>query len=91
MNRQQGRGARRDQYSAFDGTSLTNHLRRRGIHRALIVGLGQNFCVRTAALDAIAAGFETHVRLSTTRSITLRGGQDAVDALRGAGVIVEEN
>ncbi|WP_424373880.1 isochorismatase family protein [Methylocystis silviterrae] len=61
------------------------------MHRVLIVGLAQNFCVRETALDAIAAGFETLVRLSATHSITLRGGQDAVDALRGAGVIVEEN
>ena len=42
----------KDQYSAFDGTGLTDELRRRGIRRVIISGLAFDVCVRASALDA---------------------------------------
>ena len=86
-----GEAPERDQHSAFDSTGLADHLRRLGARRLLIVGLAQDVCVRATALDAVAGGFETHVRLSGTRPITSKGGRDAVEELRRAGVVIEES
>jgi len=78
-----------DQYSAFDGTGLTDRPRRRGVNRVLICGLAQDVCVRATALDAIDSGFETHVLLSATRPITPAGGKEAIAASTRAGVQVD--
>jgi len=86
-----GEARERDQYSAFDGTALAARLRDLGVCRVLIVGLAQDVCVRATALDAVAAGFETHVRLSATRPLTPEGGEAAVAALRKAGVILDKS
>jgi nicotinamidase-related amidase len=63
--------------------------RRRGVKRVWIYGLAQDVCVRATALDAVEAGFETHVRLSATRPVTPADGEEAVPEMVGAGVIVE--
>jgi nicotinamidase/pyrazinamidase len=79
----------KDQYSAFDATGLADQLRRRGVKRVLICGLAQDVCVRATALDAVDAGFETHVRLPATRPVTPVGGEEAVAEMIRAGVTVE--
>ncbi len=78
-----------DQYSAFDATGLAEELRRRDVKHALICGLAQDVCVRATALDAVAAGFETHVRLSATRPVIRARGEEAVAEMLRAGIIVE--
>jgi nicotinamidase/pyrazinamidase len=80
-----------DQYSAFDATGLAEALRRRGVKRVLICGLAQDVCVRATALDAVEAGFETHVRLSATRPVIRALGEEAVAEMVCAGVIVERD
>ncbi|MEF3365232.1 isochorismatase family protein [Methylocystis sp. 9N] len=85
-----GMALEQDQYSAFAVEGFADRLRSVGVRRVLIVGLTQEYCVRESALDAVAAGFETHVRLSGTRPITLEKGREAVEDLRHAGVIVED-
>jgi nicotinamidase-related amidase len=45
--------------------------------------------VRATALDAVEAGFETHLRLSATRAIAPAHGEEAVAEMVGSGVIVE--
>jgi nicotinamidase/pyrazinamidase len=84
-----GQTVDKDQYSAFDATGLGNELRRRGVNRVLICGLAQNACVRATALDAVEAGFETHLRLSATRPVVSTHGEEAVAEMVRAGVIVE--
>jgi nicotinamidase/pyrazinamidase len=84
-----GQTVDKDQYSAFDATGLGNELRRRGVNRVLICGLAQNACVRATALDAVEAGFETHLRLSATRPVESTHGEEAVAEMVRAGVIVE--
>jgi nicotinamidase/pyrazinamidase len=79
----------KDQYSAFDTTGLAGELRSRGVKRVLICGLARDVCVRATALDAVDAGFETHVQLSATRPVTSAGGKEAVAEMVRAGVIVE--
>jgi nicotinamidase-related amidase len=44
-------------YSAFNGTSLTNRLRRSGVTSLLICGIQTHVCVKYSALDAMYAGF----------------------------------
>lgn len=85
-----GMAPEQDQYSAFAVEGVADRLRGLGVSRVLIVGLTQEYCVRESALDAVAAGFETHVRLSGTRPITFEKGREAVVDLRHAGVIVED-
>ncbi len=78
-----------DQYSALDATGLVEELRRRNVKRVLICGLAQDVCVRASALDAVEAGFETHLRMSATRPVTSSHGDEAVAEMLRAGVIVE--
>lgn len=79
-----------DQLSAFNATGLADRLRDLNVRRLLVVGLALDVCVRDSALDAIAEGFETHVRLSGSRAIAPEGGRDAVEKMRNAGVVIEE-
>jgi len=84
-----GQTVDKDQYSALDATGLANELRRRGVNRVLICGLAQNACVRATALDAVEAGFETHLLLSATRPVAPTRGEEAVAEMVRAGVIIE--
>ncbi|MDP3067920.1 MAG: isochorismatase family protein [Methylocystis sp.] len=81
----------RDQLSALNGTGLAERLRQLRVRRLLIVGLALDVCVLETALDAVAEGFDTHVRLSGTRAIAPEGARDAVEKMRKAGVFVEES
>src|SRR4051812_37104855 len=51
-------------------------------------GLAQDVCVRATALDAIKAGFETHVISEATRPVTEEGGRMALVEMRQAGVLL---
>ena len=84
-----GHHAHKDQYSAFDETDLADALRQRGIKRVWIGGLAQDVCVRATALDAVRAGFETHVIAEATRPVTEEGGREALADMRQAGVSIE--
>ncbi|MBM3553514.1 MAG: isochorismatase family protein [Alphaproteobacteria bacterium] len=86
-----GESPERDQLSAFNATGLADRLRRLGARRVLIVGLALDVCVLETALDAVSKGFETHVRLSGARAITSEGGKAAVEKMRKAQVVVEED
>src|SRR5689334_5389258 len=68
--------ADREAYSAFDGTGLADELKRAGISRVWIGGLALDYCVRATALDAVAAGFETHLIAAATRAINARPGDE---------------
>lgn len=83
------RRVEREQYSVFDGTSLAEELRRRGVDRIWIAGLAEDMCVRATAIDAVRTGFDTHVLLSATRPITPEGGARARAEMRAAGVSLE--
>ncbi len=81
--------AEREQYSDFDGTGLAEELRRRGIDRIWIGGLAEDMCVRATAIDAVRAGFETHVLRAATRPLTPAGGERARAEMREAGVSID--
>ena len=82
-----------DSYSAFfendhsTPTGLASYLRERGISRLTLVGLATDFCVAYSALDAVAQGFDTTVRLDACRAIDLDGSLAAMlDRMKAAGV-----
>ena len=82
-----------DSYSAFfendhaTPTGLAGYLRERGISRLTLVGLATDFCVAYSALDAVAQGFDTTVRLDACRAIDLGGSLAAMlDRMKAAGV-----
>jgi nicotinamidase/pyrazinamidase len=82
-----------DSYSAFfendrrTPTGLAGYLRERGIRNVTLAGLATDFCVAYSALDAVAHGFVTTVRLDASRGIDLDGSMDAMMVrMKAAGV-----
>lgn len=59
----------KDAYSAFDGTSLAELLRRLEIGRILLAGTATEMCVFQTALDGRRAGFEVVVRGDASASV----------------------
>jgi nicotinamidase/pyrazinamidase len=83
-----GQAKDRDAYSAFDGTDLARTLRDKGVERVWIGGLALDVCVRATCLDAVQAGFETHLIADGTRAVA-GDPQATIDELRAAGVHIE--
>lgn len=79
-----------EQYSGFDGTSLGDFLRSRGMHHVVIGGLATDYCVRATALAARQEGFATTVVLDAVRAVNLRTGDGdrALDDICAAGAQV---
>ena len=85
------KGAHAAAYSAFEGTDeagtpLADWLRGRGVDALDVVGIATDYCVRATALDAAREGFATQVLLGMTAGVSPATTQDALDALRDAGV-----
>jgi nicotinamidase/pyrazinamidase len=77
-------------YSGFQGhiagLSLAAWLRMHDVREVDVVGIATDHCVRATALDAVAAGFTTTVRLNLTAGIARSTVDDAVARMRQAGV-----
>jgi len=85
------KGERAAAYSGFEGrdatgTSLTDWLRKRGVDDVDVVGIATDHCVRATALDAAKNGFWTRVLLDLTAGVDPETTEEALGALRGAGV-----
>jgi nicotinamidase/pyrazinamidase len=74
-------------YSGFDGTSLGQLLRDRGVDRVTVVGLATDYCVKNTALDALREGFQVDVDSSAVRGVDVQPGDSerALDEMRSAG------
>lgn len=74
-------------YSGFDGTTLAEVLRARGIDAITVVGLATDYCVKHTALDGLAAGFAVTVDRAGVRGIDVEEGdvERALDEVRAAG------
>ncbi|WP_434629614.1 bifunctional nicotinamidase/pyrazinamidase [Chromobacterium sp. CV08] len=82
-----------DSYSAFveaDRTTVTGlagYLDALGVKKVWLAGLATDFCVAWSAIDACAAGFETHVIEDACRAIDIDGSlAEAWMQMRQAGV-----
>jgi nicotinamidase/pyrazinamidase len=80
----------REMYSGFADAGLAGYLRARGVSRVDIVGLAFDFCVKSSALDARAAGFEVHVLCEGTRAVFPEMDEALTAALRASGIDVED-
>ncbi|SOD72633.1 nicotinamidase/pyrazinamidase [Jatrophihabitans sp. GAS493] len=77
-------------YSGFearhDGVGLAEWLRERDITEVEVVGIATDHCVRATALDAVANGFTTTVRLDLTAGVAPATVESALEQLESAGV-----
>jgi nicotinamidase/pyrazinamidase len=69
---------------------LAELLRELGIEAVEVTGLATDYCVKATALGALAAGFQTAVRVDAARAVNVNSDdeQNAIDAMAAAGVTV---
>jgi nicotinamidase/pyrazinamidase len=79
-----------DNYSAFDGTTLAEDLRRERVEEVWVGGLATDYCVKNTVLDAMRAGFKVRALRDAMRAVNLQPGDDtrAVEEMRAAGAEV---
>jgi nicotinamidase/pyrazinamidase len=79
-----------DSYSAFDGTTLAEDLRRRGVSEVWVGGLATDYCVKNTVLDALRQGFRVRALTDAMRAVNLRpdDGERALAEMRAAGAEV---
>lgn len=78
-----------DQNSVFDQTGLVVQLKRDGVRRLWVGGLALDVCVLASVLDGRRAGFEIYVIEQGTRPVTPEAGREALEAMKGAGVVIK--
>lgn len=82
-------------YSAFegksdDGASLISKLQEADVEEVFVGGLATDYCVRASALDAVKAGFRTHLIVDAVRGVDLNPGDSglAIEEMKRDGVHV---
>jgi nicotinamidase/pyrazinamidase len=85
------KGAHAAAYSGFegrtdDGVGLADWLRQRSVTDVEVVGIATDHCVRATALDSVAAGFATTVRLDLTAGVAPGTTEAALEEFRTASV-----
>ncbi|MCX4726325.1 isochorismatase family protein [Streptomyces sp. NBC_01020] len=85
------KGAYAAAYSGFEGADengvpLADWLRAREVEAVDVVGIATDHCVRATALDAVRAGFGTHVLLDLTAGVAEATTDRALEEMRAAGV-----
>ena len=84
------KGEFRAAYSGFeaasDGVPLADWLREHDVGEVEIVGIATDHCVRATALDAVANGLATTVRLDLTAGVARSTVDAALAQLQDAGV-----
>lgn len=76
-----------DDYSAFDGTNLSQLLRERGVTEVWVGGLATDYCVKETVLAALREGFKVKAVSDAMRAVNLQpsDGEQAVAEMRRAG------
>ncbi len=79
----------REAYSAFDGTSLNDHLEDMGARTLYIVGLATDYCVKQTVLDGSKLGYRVVVLEDAIRGVNLQSddSQKALKAMSEAGAL----
>ena len=69
-------------------TGLGEYLREQGVTDVYVMGLATDYCVKFTALDAVAAGFKTHLIEDGSRGVNLKPGDvsRAVEEMRQRGI-----
>ncbi len=82
-----------DGYSGFDGTSLAQLLREKGVAEVWVGGLATDYCVKHTVLDARREGFEVKVLADAMRAVNLNpnDGADAIEEMKAAGAEIVGN
>ncbi len=72
-------------------TALADMLAEAGVTRLVIAGLATDYCIKSTALDARAAGYPTTVLDDGIRAVDLESGDGdrAVEEMLAAGVLLE--
>ncbi len=83
-------------YSGFEGTDaagtpLAAWLRERGVDALDVTGIATDYCVRATALDAAREGFATRVLLPLTAGVDPVTTDEALAAMKAAGVALAES
>ena len=81
-------------YSGFEGRSadgggLAGWLRERGVTEVEVCGIATDHCVRATALDAVAEGFATVVRLGLCAGVAPESTEAALAEMAAAGVRID--
>jgi nicotinamidase/pyrazinamidase len=84
-----------DDYSAFDGRTITEKslaefLKERNIEELYVGGLATDYCVKASVLDALKRGFKTHFLIDACRAVNINSGDGAkaVEEMRQAGAVI---
>ncbi|MCD6465147.1 nicotinamidase [Candidatus Bathyarchaeota archaeon] len=64
----------REAYSGFEGTGLSEELKKAGIKRVFVGGLATEYCVKSTVLDALKYGFETFLLEDAIKGIDAKPG-----------------
>lgn len=78
----------KEAYSGFDGTSLGEELRRKGVKRVFVGGLATDYCVKSTVLDAVELGFETVLLEDAVQGVNVNLGDSerAIEEMKAKGV-----
>ena len=63
---------KKEAYSAFEGTTLDEHLRETRVRRLFIGGLATDYCVLNTVRDAIKGGYAVCLLLDGIRAVNLK-------------------
>jgi nicotinamidase/pyrazinamidase len=82
--------ADRDAYSAFQGTGLTDALRRHHVSRLFVGGLATDYCVLESTRDARRQGLAVTVLTDAVRAVEVNpgDGERALEAMVEAGAML---
>ncbi len=83
-----GTAADREAYSGFEGTTLAETLRGRGVESIVVCGLATDYCVKNTALDGLRHGFRVTVVQDACRGVDVPPGtsDEALREMAAAGV-----
>ncbi len=78
-----------DAYSAFNGTTLADALRKRGVERVTVCGLATDYCVLNTVTDALEEGFDTLIVPEAMRAVDVEPGDGtrALDRMVARGAV----
>lgn len=69
-------------------TGVIEYLNSQGVKQVIVGGLALDFCVKTTALQLVAAGFRVIIHLPACRAISEEGATQAIQDMQQAGISV---